>query len=242
LPEFQWRYSIVDGGEGETRGDQDGVVEQGELVALKVVVTNVGEGESKAAFVKLKNRAGKAVDLRTGSMELGALGPGESAEALLEFQVGLTGETLPLEILVGDQKSFDHAVVWRAGFQETFAQMEELEIPVGTAPDWTERKPPRLSLSRKPELIEKQSGVVLSGQATDESAVQEVIIYHLTQDDTDKVFYQGGQAGITAMPWTVDASLKPGSNLFVILTRDDQGLTDTASVNVWFDDSAEPAE
>jgi hypothetical protein len=44
------------------------------------------------------------------------------------------------------------------------------------------------------------------------------------------------------MPWTVDASLKPGSNLFVILTRDDQGLTDTASVNVWFDDSAEPAE
>ena len=242
LPEFEWTYAIIDGGEGETRGDQDGIVEQGELVALKVVVTNVGEGQAKSTFVKVKNRAGKAVDLRTGSQELGALAPGESAEALLDFQVGLTGETLALEILVGDQQSFDHAVVWRAGFQETFAQMEELEIPVGVAPEWSDRKPPKLTLSRKPELVEKQSGVVLSGQATDESAVQEVIIYHLTQDDTDKIFYQGGQAGIAAMPWTVDARLQPGANLFVVLTRDDQGLTDTASVNVWFDDSAVASE
>ncbi len=242
LPSFEWTYSIVDGGEADTRGDGDGIVEQGELVGLKVQVTNTGEGASKAAFVKLKNRAGKAVDLKTGSQELGELAPGESAEALLLFQVGLSGAELPFEILVGDGASFNHAVVWRAGFQETFAQMEELAVPVGTAPEWGARKPPELTLSRHPELVETQSGVVLSGQAVDESAVQEVIVYHLTEDETDKVFYQGGQDGITAMPWTVDARLEPGANLFVILTRDDQGLTDTASVNVWFDDSAVAAE
>lgn len=238
LPAFSWTYSIVDGGVEGTRGDQDGVAEQGELVGLQVHVQNVGSGPSTEAFVKVKNRAGKALDLKTGAVELDPLAPGESADALILFQVGLSGPELDVQVEVGDSAAYNHSVVWRAGFQETYAQREDLVIPVASAPQFSPRTPPTLEISRAPGLSEQQAAVVLSGVAKDDVAVDEVIVYHLTEDATDKIFYQGGQEGIQALPWTVDAQLEPGQNLFVVLTRDDQGLVATRSASVWYDATA----
>ena len=84
-------------------------------------------------------------------------------------------------------------------------------------------------------MVSANRQVVISGVATDDVAVRDLIVYHRSDDDEGKVFYEGGDTGVTALPYTVDAQLEDGWNVFVILVRDEQGLTAIKSVNVWYD-------
>ena len=73
---------------------------------------------------------------------------------------------------------------------------------------------------------------VLSGVVNDDVGVRDVIIFH----GDDKVHYQGGGAGIRALPFTVELALTPGANHITVLARDEKGLTDAHSVSVFFDE------
>jgi carboxyl-terminal processing protease len=236
LPSLQWDYELLDGGEAG-RGDGDGVAEPGETVALRLKVTNVGLGATKDAFAKLKNRSGKDLDLKVGVLELGVIEPGATISQDFEFQVKGSEPELTVELILGDQAKYDYAAVWRGGFYDFFTQTEELAIPVGTAPSWDTRRPPSLEVSRQPALVVSDRDVVVSGVARDDSGLRDVIVYHKAEDHESKVFYEGGAEGVTTMPFTVDARLEEGWNVFVVLVRDHQGLTDIRSVNVWYDTS-----
>lgn len=237
LPDFAWSWTIADGGVDGTQGDGDGIVEPGEVVALQLTVTNRGDGPTSGAFVKLKNRSGRDVDLRYGTEEIGVLAPGESHTTDLLFQLKGSTPEVELELMIGDQERYDYAAVWRGGFHETFGQTENLVIPVGTPVGSAERNPPTIESSREPELRVVEPQVVLSGAARDDQGVRDVIVYQVTEDETDKIFYQGGEAGIAMVPYTVDAHLEPGANLFVVIARDADGLMQAHSVSVWYDAS-----
>ena len=86
-----------------------------------------------------------------------------------------------------------------------------------------------------PGLVSQNRQVVISGVAQDDTGVRDLIIYHRSEEDEGKVFFQGGDLGVTALPYTVDADLDPGWNVFVVLVRDEAGLTAIRSVNVWHD-------
>ena len=98
--------------------------------------------------------------------------------------------------------------------------------------------PPTLSVTNSPPLYVGDAEVVLSGLAEDDVGLRDVIIYQAWEDGEEKLFYQGGGTSLRSLPWTVDATLKEGRNLFVVLTRDDMGLTDIRSVSVWYDPDA----
>lgn len=238
LPSFQWSYVVTDNGIAGTRGDGDGIAEAGETVALTLTVQNVGDGASSEAFAKLKNRSGKALDLRTGVLELGEIAPGASVTESFVFQVK-GAEDLEVEFVLGDQARYDHAAIWRAGFYGFFTQTEELSIPVGTAADWSARRPPQLEVTRQPTLVTDEGQAVISGVARDDAGLRDVIVYQKGVEHDGKVFFQGGDDGVTTLPFTVDAELEEGWNLFVVLARDGDGLTDISSVNVWYDPSGE---
>ncbi len=235
LPAFEWEFELLDGGVEGSTGDQDGLAEPGEVVALHLTVTNVGSGPSSATFAKVRNRSGADLDLKVGTLELGVIQPGESTTGDFLFQIRGASPERELSFELGDQERYDYAAVWRGGFYGYFSQSEDLVIPVGRPLNSERREPPSIEVTRMPGLVSEGPQVVISGAARDDSAVRDLIVYHRSTEDEGKVFYQGGDTGVTALPFTVDAELDPGWNVFVVLVRDQQGLTAIRSINVWFD-------
>jgi len=228
LPAFAWDLVFSDS-EG---GDGDGIPEQGEIVELVATIENRGPGPTTEAFAKIKNKAGRELDLQVGTHEIEALGSGESVAVSFRFEVRGGGSELPLELSLGDQGRYDYGAVVESGFYSYFSQKDELIVPVGHGSELARREPPTIRLSRKPALLVKDGTAVLSGVVNDDAGVRDVIVFH----GDDKVYYQGGGAGIRALPFTVELALEPGANHITVLARDEKGLTDAHSVAVYFDE------
>jgi hypothetical protein len=235
LPRLGYRLEILDGGADSVRGDGDGLVEIDEVVALRLTVTNNGEGAATEAFAKLKNKSGLDLDLRVGTLEFGAIPPGESRTQDFLFEVRADAGALELGVTVGDNQSYDYAGVIRAGFYEFFTQTEDLTVTVSEAFAPLERASPRIELSRAPGLLVQDGRAVLSGVVRDDEGMRDVIVYH----GDEKIYYQGGGDGVQALPFTTEAPLDAGQNLFVIQARDRGGMTDIRSVVVWYDDTGD---
>jgi carboxyl-terminal processing protease len=111
--------------EDESPGNGDGLVERGEEISLRVDVRNQGAGPSgDKTYVSLKNLGDEKIFIKKGRVVLGALKPGEvkSANLLLEVKSGLKLETLPLRLMVVDEKLDEYL-------------SDKMELPVqGTAP------------------------------------------------------------------------------------------------------------
>lgn len=65
LPTLAWRWSA--------QADEDGRIDVGDVVRIDVEVRNEGEGPTRAAFARLKNGAGRALDILSGTLEPGTL-------------------------------------------------------------------------------------------------------------------------------------------------------------------------
>ena len=131
---------------------------------------------------------------------------------------------------------YDYNAVMRGGFYDYFVQMLPFEIALGQA---TQMKadPPQLRITREPEGLVGRAQAVISGLVEDDKALKDLMIFH----GEEKVFYQGGGDDIRALPFTVDLDLEEGENLVVIMARDQEGLTDIQSVNIFFDPEHEAA-
>jgi carboxyl-terminal processing protease len=101
-PFFAFSSQVLD----ET-GNGDGLVQRGEEVSLRVDVKNDGPGPtSDKAYVSLKNLGDEKVFIKKGRAVLGTMKPGEVKSAVLQVEVkkGLKGETMPLRVMVVDEK------------------------------------------------------------------------------------------------------------------------------------------
>ena len=140
-----------------------------------------------------------------------------------------------VDFSIGENTRYDYTAVVRGGFYSFATQSVSLELggdsPLG-AGSYT---PPSVEISRRPELVVSNSRAVISGLVRDDSSVRDVLVFH----GEEKVFYQGGGEGVRSVPFSVEADLEEGENTFVVLTRDDQGLTDIRSINVLFDPTGE---
>lgn len=254
LPRFEYGMVLRDDGTNGTRGDGDGLPEVGEVVDLVVTVKNVGEGPSREAFVRLKNRSGKAVDLGNAIAEIGTpldkdgkscdpksegceriLAPGESATEHLTFELrsAPSTEAWKLELSVGDNRAYDYASVQRGGFYDYFQQKQDLALTPGKALDGHQRSPPKITITRRPDIEQKSGDFVISGKVEDADGVRDVIIYR----GEDKIFYLGGGKGTGSLPFSVDGSTEAGSSLFVVLARDHDGLSSTTAFSTWLPES-----
>ncbi|MCB9793230.1 MAG: PDZ domain-containing protein [Alphaproteobacteria bacterium] len=232
LPRLTWTWSLSDAGEG-AHGDGDGVAEPGEVVAMEVVVRNEGAGVAPEAFARLKNEAGRALDLEVGAAELGALKPGETATARFLFKVMGGEPELPVELRVGDQAAYDHAAVWRAGFYDNYVTKLPIVVPVGKPLPSGSASAPTVEITRGPSLNEDEVHQVISGMARDDHGVRDVLIYHKAEGTEDKLYFRSGGVDTAALPFSSEVELKPGDNLFVIMVRDTDGLSSVRSVSVW---------
>ena len=232
LPRYTWTYTFSDA----AGGDGDGAVEIGETIDVNVDVMNVGAGVGGLARFELKKDGmmGKAVELQTGSFGLPRLAPGARATGTLSFKVARAPtEDLPvsLELRVRDAERYDYASIIKAEFYNYYSQTEKITFPVGGLPAAGRREPPAITLSRTPGTRSEDIEVTVSGVATDDTGVRDVIVYHGSQ----KIAYAGGGASapLTSVPFTATARLEEGNNLIVVLVRDENGLTATHAVDVF---------
>ena len=249
LPRLSYSIALDD----SVGGDGDGLPELGETVALVVTVRNIGEGPTEEAYVRLKNRSGRTVDLVSGRLDVGlprdaegapcaptedpkdachlSLKPGEESTGRLEFELRSEpeGDAWKVELQVGDNSAYDYASVVTGGFRDWFQLVESVQIAPGTALERIDRSPPELVLSRAPELITNLDEAVISGVVHDAQGVEEVMIFH----GEDKVFYRGGSSADQDLPFTVDVELDDGPNRITILTRDMEGLVASRTYETW---------
>jgi carboxyl-terminal processing protease len=250
LPRFSYTYRVLDNGSDGSHGNGNGMPETGEIIALNVTVTNEGPGTSQEGFVRLKDRSGPAIDLLKGSIALGTplkdgkpcvedspgclreLAPGasQSGSVLFALQGPPEEGTWDLELLVGDTQAFDYASVQTGGFYDYFQLDEKLKLRPGIAVGLVSRAPPVIQVTRGPDLDMTEPHAILSGVVNDDAGIRDVIVFH----GEDKVFFQGGEQGVTALPFTAERNLEDGSNLFVILARDVNGLTATHAIRSWY--------
>jgi carboxyl-terminal processing protease len=118
VPRPVFAFSVqVDDREG---GNGDGLPQRGESFAVKVDVKNVGTGAAgEKTYVSLKNLGDEKLFITKGRDVLGAMKPGEvrSATMQVELKRGSTSETLPVRVMVVDDKTDQYVA-------------EELDLPV----------------------------------------------------------------------------------------------------------------
>ncbi|MES2640175.1 MAG: S41 family peptidase [Myxococcota bacterium] len=232
LPRYAWSWTFSD----TAGGDGDGTVEVGETIDMNVDVLNLGPGTGGVATFELKKDVamGKAVELRGGNFKLPRLAPGARATGKLSFLVTKApsdNAPIGLELRVRDAERYDYASIIKGEFYNYYTQTETFSVPLGSVPPAGKREPPNITLSRAPGLTNPQGEVTISGVATDDIGVHDVIVYHGAQ----KIAYAGGGegTGLASVPFTATATLEPGNNLIVVLVRDSNGLTSTRAVDVY---------
>ncbi len=133
-PRFAYRWTLVDDGSGETKGNGDGLAQPGEVVELLITIKNIGEGATSGiwraergllsaaededqdgvadrpgGFVRFRNLAEDSLFLEAGSARF-ALRPGETTQQRLRFRVAddvLDEGQLAGELTVGDERFLD---------------------------------------------------------------------------------------------------------------------------------------
>jgi carboxyl-terminal processing protease len=250
LPRLAWQWRLND--------PTDGRIDVGDTVELVVDVANEGAGTARAASVRIRNGAGRALDIVSGTLLPGALRTTDGAPCLEDGLADcrptlLPGErwtgTLtvrvlealvsgyPLVLTAGDGEAFDYGAVVRSGFGDAFRQEEAISFELGSAsmsvPPTPLRSPPQVEITLAPGLEATTDLVTLSGRVTDDSGLVRVMVYV----GDDKVYFEGTDAShhVRSAPFSADAWLVPGRNTITVLATDDQGLTTATSRVVWME-------
>jgi carboxyl-terminal processing protease len=242
LPAFAWQWRILP--------PADGSVDAGDEVEVEVEVENVGLGSTTAATARIKNRAGRALDILTGTLQLGD--PVDRAGVACDPEADVVGcryELAPgakwtgrftvrvieplstgygLHLSLGDGEAFDYGAVVRGGFYGYYRQEEELRFGLGTPLAASVRRaPPEIKLTRLPGLRADSDLITVSGRASDADGLAHLLVYA----GDDKVFFEGSRDGqeLRTVPFSADVRLRPGRNTISVLATDASGMTATTS-------------
>ncbi|HET8733781.1 MAG TPA: MXAN_5808 family serine peptidase, partial [Anaeromyxobacteraceae bacterium] len=102
-PVFSFSVSVNDA----KGGNGDGLPQRGETFELRVDVKNSGTGAAgDKTYVAVKNLGDEKLFIKKGREVIGALKPGEVKSATIEVELrkGSKSETLPLRVLIADEK------------------------------------------------------------------------------------------------------------------------------------------
>jgi carboxyl-terminal processing protease len=193
-PLFAFSTQIEDAGAG---GNGDGLAQRGESVVLRVDVKNEGEGPSaEKTYVSLKNLGDEKVFIKKGRAVLGSLKPGEVKSALLELEVkkGLRPDSMPLRVMVVDEKLEEYV-------------SERLEIPV--ASEGVPRSPARGAVR-----VAAQQALLRAGASTGApliaTAKKGTVLPVLGRvGDFVKVEWQKGRVGFARAPEVERTGARP---------------------------------
>ncbi len=231
LPAYAWDWVLSD----KAGGNGNGLPEVGETVSLQLKVTNVGLGKGGEGTFNLRKTGemGKSVELKEARLVHKGLAPGQSVEGTLSFRIAAEppDAALSFELTVRDNERYDYAAITRGGYYEGFVATEKIAMTLGKPVAPAHRQPPRIEITRAPSLDANDGQSTVSGVASDDISVRNVIVYHAQQ----KLAYAGGGDAThpaPTVPFSATAELDEGNNLIVITARDSDGVTTTRTLSI----------
>jgi len=254
LPSFAWTWSATDA----RTGDGDGTLDAGETIEIHFTMANQGPGLTGDPFARLRNRGGRSIDILEGTLQPGTtvtasgepcpmepgdplpascrrlLAPGDEWQGTFSLAVA-PGASGPLEVDIelGDAEAYDHGAIVRAGFYHWFSQTDRVILQPGQPlPSSSLQRPPRIEITRAPEIHVNAAHATLSGVVTDDRGLRHVMVFV----GDDKVFFESGTTGTTALrslPYTANVVLAPGANQITVLATDVDGFVASRSVTTW---------
>jgi carboxyl-terminal processing protease len=257
LPRFEYAVTLRDDGSGRSKGDGDGTPEVGEIIDLEIAVKNVGAGPTAEAFVRVKNRSGRSLDLSQGRFQVGEFvkdpakpckpdeddcprrldaGSTFTDRVTFELREAPADGAWKIDLQVGDNQRYDYASVQRGGFYDYFQMDESLLLSPGKPLASRTRVAPRIELTVQPGVEAGAANATLSGVVRDDQGIRDVMVFH----GEEKIFDRGGGEDQPTVPFSVEPSLVGGNNLLYVLARDYQGLSATTSVNTYLPQSKAP--
>lgn len=240
LPQYGWTWSVND----KVGGNGDGILQVGETVTLAINAGNVGKGVGgKASFdIRKGDNVGRSVEFVTGkssfdikALAVGALGTGE-----LSFKVASApkeGAEIPMKLRMYESELYDYAGIEEAGFYDAYVQELPILLTIGQALPSGSVETPTVTITRAPPMTSASGEVTVSGVATDDKGLRDVIVYLGEQ----KLAYAGGGARgaggqvtpLKSVPFSATTELKEGRNIIVVYVRDSDGLLTTRAVSVF---------
>lgn len=253
-PRLAWTWSVAPVA-GEAPADR---------FALEVALRNVGEGPALGATARVRNRSGRALELRQGTLRGGTwrvgghaegercqpadaavaassgcqlvLAPGETWTGVIELEVREPrDEDYAIDLVVQEDAVYDWATSVRSGFAEWHGHEERITFgPSGRAAAPSWREPPHIELSREPHRVSIRESAVVSGLVSDDRSVDWVAVFV----DGDKVGLEDVAAGdpVSSVPFTADVPLSPGLNTISVIASDQEGWVSSVSRVVWKED------
>jgi hypothetical protein len=103
-PGFGYLVQISDDGAGSS-GNGNGLVQRGETIGLKIIVSNQGKGAATDVISSIRNESGEHVFIRKGRGKVGSLRPGAKAVASFSFDIKrpLKQRVVQLKLSLADQ-------------------------------------------------------------------------------------------------------------------------------------------
>ncbi|MBN2717170.1 MAG: PDZ domain-containing protein [Deltaproteobacteria bacterium] len=101
-PVFAFSTAFMD----DVSGNSDGLLQTGEIIRLVATIKNAGTGKAMSTYASLTNDSGNDIFLKKGRQALEELAPGETKEAIFEFEVkkGFSQNDVRLKLSVMDVK------------------------------------------------------------------------------------------------------------------------------------------
>ncbi len=234
LPRYGFTWSVDD----KAGGNGDGILQVGETLTLTVTPTNLGAGPGgKLSFdIRKGDGVGKAVEVVPGksTFEVDQLAKAASGSGELSFKLATApteGADVPMQLRMFESQRYDYAGIDEAGFYDAYAQNLPLAFVVGQALPKGSVETPNITITRAPDSTSAEGEVTISGVATDDKGIRDVIVYRGDQ----KLAYAGGGDGtpLKSVPFSATTALEEGRNVLVVYVRDTDGLVTTRSVNVF---------
>lgn len=214
-PLFTHQYLLEEGWSGKLK--------KGKTAALKLTVTNKGEGASEKPVAALKNLGGKEIFIEKGRVALKALEPGKSQDAEFLFHMDPAWE--------GDPPRFELTIV-DADMVVGSKQNITLKIGKGEVepPQAVVYNPPVIRLSARQGKV-GTSGYVLQGEASDDQTVRDLFIFL----DEKKAFYEANAEGGQKFSFKAPLTLQEGNNLIAVTARDNFNLISRQYLSVYYE-------
>lgn len=217
-PHLGYSYTLTDDGSLGSKGNGNGLPEKGETLVLNLSIFNQGQIDAQDVLANLKNSEGTEIIIKEGRATIGKLESGQEKKTHLSFAIPshVSKDEIKIDLGIMDKKS-------KAGLGDS------ITLPLGgiktikiDPPFGNKQLPPVVQLKER-ILSSDQKILKLTGQAIDENALEDVMIFI----GGKKVYYQASPNGQKnkILDFTADIPLDSGANFISIQARDERKLT-----------------
>ncbi|MBF0105113.1 MAG: PDZ domain-containing protein [Deltaproteobacteria bacterium] len=209
-PRLAFSYKIDDGGKSGTKGNQNGIPEKGEKIAMDISVKNLGPGVSKDTIINIKNTEGKHVFLGSARETIGLLNPSDESTKTLHF-----------DIKDSFNKS-DFSIEFFAIDNETKANINDTLSFHIVPPHSADPVPGQIQIAPEVTLSDKirQTGdrLFISGTATDPDNIKDITIF--VKGRKIKYINLESVPPVRSKDFDAELLLEEGINSIIVQARD----------------------